>query len=85
MCFMDLFGGGKPKLPAPVQVPQLKIPQQAPVQEQQPQTQSGVDTANKAKQPRKKSIFQIDLTIPSSNSSTSGAGGSTSSTGAAIR
>ena len=58
MCF------GKPKLPKAQPAPTLAIPQTTPIQQQLPTTQSGADVAAQTQTPKKKSLFQIDLTIP---------------------
>lgn len=74
MCFF----GKKPKMPKPVAPPTLQIPEQKPIEEQLPQTQSGADQAAATQKPKKKSLFEIDLTIGTGANSQGG-----SATGAA--
>ena len=76
MCF-------KTKLPKSNPAPQLKIPQQQPIEQQVPTTESGADQATKKKKRSQgnQSRFQIDLSIPTGVSSQ---GGSASS-GPAVR
>lgn len=86
MCF-----GKKPKLPKAEPTPQIVTPPTTPIEQQAPQTQSGADQAASQQKPRKKSLFEIDLTIPTTGVATSTpttAGGQSSSaagTGAATR
>lgn len=67
MCF-----GGKPKMAKQANTPTAVIPPTQPIENQLPSTQSGADIAAAGQKPRKKSMFQIDLSIPTGASTGNG-------------
>jgi hypothetical protein len=74
MCF-----GKKPKAVKAPPIPQVQVQQPTPFQQQQPQTESGAD--NQPKKKGNKSIFQVDLTIPTTGLNTGAQGSFPSSQG----
>lgn len=79
MCVKPPKPAGKPTTPTAV------IPPTAPITDQVPSTQSGADQAAAAadQKPRKKSLFQIDLSIPEPGAGAN-AGGGQGGTGAKV-
>lgn len=82
MCF-----GGKPKITKAPPAPTVQIPPPPAIESTVPRTQSGADVG-KVTQKRKRSLFQLDLTIPPTSTqqgSPTGAQTAESSTGPVIR
>lgn len=81
MCF---FGKSKPKVVKPKAAPTVPIPQPQPIENQTPAVQSGLDAQQQTKT-KKKSIFQVDLSLPAPSTSGGPSSPSSQEIGPAVR